>query len=50
MELTTAPTRNKEREETTMKYNFKQVEPKWQEKWESAKVFHAEDVSDKPKY
>ena len=33
-----------------MKYNFREVEPKWQEKWESAKAFHAEDQSEKPKY
>lgn len=33
-----------------MDYNFKAVEPKWQEKWEDAGVFHAEDRSDKPKY
>ncbi len=33
-----------------MEYNFKAVEPKWQEKWEDAGVFHAEDRSDKPKY
>ncbi|HIS04421.1 MAG TPA: leucine--tRNA ligase [Candidatus Fimenecus stercoravium] len=33
-----------------MEYNFKAVEPKWQEKWEDAGVFHAEDRSDKTKY
>ena len=33
-----------------MDYNFKAVEPKWQEKWEDAGVFHAVDRSDKPKY
>ena len=33
-----------------MEYNFKAVEPKWQEKWEDAGVFHAVDRSDKPKY
>ena len=33
-----------------MKYDFKQVEPKWQKKWDDAKVFHAEDISEKPKY
>ncbi len=33
-----------------MKYNFREVEPKWQEKWEAAKAFHAEDYSTKPKY
>ena len=33
-----------------MEYKFKAVEPKWQEKWEDAGVFHAVDRSDKPKY
>ena len=33
-----------------MKYNFREVEPKWQEKWEKAKAFHAADQSEKPKY
>ena len=33
-----------------MKYDFKQVEAKWQKKWEEAKAFEAEDFSDKPKY
>ena len=33
-----------------MKYNFREVEPKWQAKWEEAKAFHAEDHSEKPKY
>ncbi|MBR2721795.1 MAG: leucine--tRNA ligase [Clostridia bacterium] len=33
-----------------MKYDFKQIEPKWQQKWEEAKVFCAEDNSEKPKY
>ncbi len=31
-------------------YNFKEVEEKWQKKWEDAGVFHAEDGSDKPKF
>ncbi len=31
-------------------YNFKEVEEKWQNKWEDAGVFHAEDGSDKPKF
>ncbi len=31
-------------------YNFKEVEEKWQKKWEDAGVFHAEDDSDKPKF
>ncbi|MBQ5613260.1 MAG: leucine--tRNA ligase [Clostridia bacterium] len=33
-----------------MKYDFKQVEAKWQKKWEEAKAFEAEDFSNKPKY
>ena len=33
-----------------MKYNFREVEPKWQAKWDEAKAFHAEDQSEKPKY
>ena len=33
-----------------MKYNFAEIEKKWQEKWEAAKVFHAEDLSDKKKF
>ncbi len=33
-----------------MKYDFKQVEPKWQKRWEEAQTFRAEDESDKPKY
>ena len=33
-----------------MKYNFREIEPKWQKKWEDADVFHAEDNSKKPKY
>ena len=33
-----------------MKYNFKKIESKWQERWEAEKVFRAEDCSDKPKF
>ena len=33
-----------------MKYDFKQIEPKWQKKWEEANAFCAEDHSKKPKY
>ncbi len=33
-----------------MKYNPKSIEPKWQQKWEEAGVFHASNHSDKPKY
>ncbi len=31
-------------------YDFKTNEAKWQQKWEEAGVFHAEDNSDKPKF
>ena len=34
----------------SMKYNFREVEPKWQTRWEAEKIFHAEDISDKPKF
>lgn len=33
-----------------MNYDFKNVEPKWQEKWEEEGVFHAQDNSDKKKF
>ncbi len=33
-----------------MGYDFKTVEKKWQDKWEEAGVFHAEDFSEKPKF
>jgi len=33
-----------------MKYDFRQIEPKWQKKWEEARAFCAEDHSEKPKY
>ncbi len=33
-----------------MKYDFKQVEKKWQDKWEAAGAFHAQDFSEKPKF
>ncbi len=33
-----------------MKYDFKQIEEKWQKKWDEAGAFRAEDFSDKPKY
>ena len=33
-----------------MKYDFKQIEAKWQKKWEDAEAFRAEDHSKKPKY
>ena len=31
-------------------YNFKSIEKKWQDKWEDAGIFHAENGSDKPKF
>ncbi len=33
-----------------MKYNFAEVEKKWQKKWEDEGVFHADDNSGKPKF
>lgn len=33
-----------------MRYNYKKIEQKWQKKWAEAKVFEAEDFSDKPKF
>lgn len=33
-----------------MKYDFEQVEKKWQQKWEQAGAFHAQDFSEKPKF
>ncbi len=33
-----------------MGYDFKSAEKKWQDKWEEAGVFHAEDCSEKPKF
>ncbi len=33
-----------------MKYDFRQIEEKWQKKWEDEGTFHAEDFSDKPKF
>ena len=33
-----------------MKYDFAAIEPKWQKRWEDAKVYAAEDKSDKPKF
>ncbi|MCR4718613.1 MAG: leucine--tRNA ligase [Firmicutes bacterium] len=32
------------------KYNFKEIEKKWQKKWEEADCFHAENKSDKEPY
>ena len=33
-----------------MKYDFAAIEPKWQRRWEEAKVYAAGDKSDKPKF
>ncbi|MBR1811090.1 MAG: leucine--tRNA ligase [Clostridia bacterium] len=33
-----------------MEYNFKQVEKKWQDRWEETGVFHAKNDYSKPKY
>ena len=33
-----------------MKYDFATIEKKWQEKWEKANIFHAEDLSPKKKF
>ena len=33
-----------------MKHEFKEIEPKWQKKWEEAHVFHAENDDTQPKY
>ena len=33
-----------------MKYDFKTIEKKWQDKWESAKIFAAKDDFSKPKF
>ena len=33
-----------------MKYDFQQIEKKWQDRWETAGAFHAQDFSEKPKF
>ena len=33
-----------------MKYNVKKIEPKWQKKWEDARIFEATDFDKKPKF
>ena len=33
-----------------MKYDFKQIEPKWQKRWEEEHAFEAQDNCSKPKY
>ena len=43
-------TDNSKKDIYKMKYDFKSIEPKWQKRWEDAKVFEAKDNSDKPKF
>lgn len=33
-----------------MNYDFKQVEKKWQDRWEETGVFHAKNEYDRPKF
>ncbi len=33
-----------------MKYNFTEIESKWQKKWDDAHIFEAQDISEKPKF
>ena len=33
-----------------MRHLYREIEPKWQKKWEDAKIFNAVDFSDKPKF
>ena len=33
-----------------LKYDFASIEPKWQKRWEEAKVFTAENGGSKPKF
>ena len=33
-----------------MEHQFREIEPKWQQKWEEAGLFRAQDTSDKPKF
>ena len=33
-----------------MKYDFKEIEPKWQKAWEDNRAFEAVDFSKKPKW
>ena len=33
-----------------MRYDFKNIEKKWQDRWEESGIFHAEDNSSKPKF
>ena len=33
-----------------MKHEFKDIEQKWQSRWDDAKIFEAQDNSEKPKF
>ncbi|MCX7955464.1 MAG: leucine--tRNA ligase [Bacteroidales bacterium] len=33
-----------------MEYNFREIEQKWQKKWEESKIFEVSNTSNKPKY
>ena len=33
-----------------MRYDFKNIEKKWQDRWEESGIFHAEDNTSKPKF
>ena len=33
-----------------MKYDFSEIESKWQKKWQESKVFEAKDDFEKPKF
>ena len=33
-----------------MRHLYREIEPKWQKKWDDAKIFNAVDFSDKPKF
>ena len=33
-----------------MRYDFKNIEKKWQDRWEESGIFHAEDNTEKPKF
>lgn len=37
-------------ERQSMKYNHREIEPKWQQKWQETKVFEASNNSEKPKF
>ncbi|GAB4460121.1 MAG: leucine--tRNA ligase [Armatimonadaceae bacterium] len=37
-------------EDDRQRYPFREIEPKWQEKWAQANVYHTTETGDKPKY